>query len=101
MTLTDQKEKIIICKSAGVALQLRNKKLKTVPQAMEAIVAALAPYFKLHSIIMVRIILKSRITQHIYTLVRELLSLGIKIHSLKNCVKIPFTHVRGRIKRRR
>lgn len=101
VTITDSKNKVLICKSSGMFIASKNKRLKKAPQSLEIIVWEISKILKDKNINSVNLILKSRITQHIYTLVRELLYRNISVKSFINKFSIPYGKLRGRVKRRK
>lgn len=101
VTITDMQNQVLICKSSGMVIDSKNKRLKKAPQSLETIVLEVSKILKENNIHSVNIILKSRITQHIYTLVRELLYRNISVASFINNFSIPYGKLRERVKRRK
>lgn len=101
VTITDLNNNVILCKSSGMVVNSKNKRLKKAPQSLELIVLNVSKILKEKKLLNVNIILKSRITQHIYTLVRELLYRNIFVLSFINHFSIPYGKLRGRVKRRK
>jgi len=77
-----------------------SKRRKKVPYAIENIIKALSPYFKVYKITQVFLVLKMRINTFFYFLAKELAFYGIRIISFKIRRPIAFTGVRKRKLRR-
>jgi|SRR5579884_2113430 len=100
LTVTDLKNKVVICKSSGSSGVGPLKKSKKSPQAVENIVSALVPYLEIYKIKNLIIILKVRFSNHIVILVKELFDRGYNIVKFLNKNKIAHNGMRGRKLRR-
>jgi ribosomal protein S11 len=100
LTFTDLRDKVVICKTSGSSFAGFSKKKKKSPQALEKIISCLMPYFVLYNIKYVKLYLTSRVTVHVYTLVRELSMKGVNIFSFHDRKNIPHNGMRGRKMRR-
>ena len=81
LSLLDPFERVIITKTSGLVKEIGStKKKKISPHAGEFIVRAFAEYFTLYDITSVIIILKCRVSAHIFLILKELMVLGIKIN---------------------
>jgi ribosomal protein S11 len=100
LTVTDLKNKVVICKSAGACGVGNLKKSKKSPQAIENIVNALVPYFELYKLQNFNIILKVKFSSHVVILVKELDNRGYNIVKFVNRCKVGHNGMRGRKLRR-
>lgn len=100
ITLTDLRNKVIVCKSSGSCGVGTSKKSKKSPQAVENIVKALISFFELHGLKYFNIILKKRFSSHVVILVKELSDKGYKLISFLNRYKVSHNGMRGRKIRR-
>ncbi len=100
LTLTDLNKKVVICKTSGSSVVGNSKKKKIAPQATENLVLSLVPFFKLYRLKRARLFIVSRISVHLYLLLRELNIRGIKIIWFHRYIKFPHNGMRGRKVRR-
>jgi ribosomal protein S11 len=100
ITITDLKQRVVICKSSGSSGVGHLKKSKKSPQAIENIVNALIPYFELYKIQNFNIILKVRFSSHVILLVKELHDRGYNIIQFMTRLKVGHNGMRGRKLRR-
>lgn len=100
ITLTDLEDKVIVCKTSGMAGITGSKRRKNIPQAIENIVKVLHPYLKLYKIRNVTIVLKMRANVFFHYLQKELVYYNINI--LGYCMRraVAFNGVKGRKLRR-
>jgi len=101
ITLTDYRNKVIICRTSGSSGIKGSKRRKRVPQAIEAIMKKLSVHLKLYKITKILIILKMRMNIYFRYLLKELTYYNITIAGY--CVRRPkaFNGVKGRKLRRR
>src|ERR1700679_1912303 len=100
LSVTDLKNKVVICKSAGASGVGNLKKSKKSPQAIENIVNALVPFFELYKLKNFNIILKVKFSSHVIILVKELDNRGYNIVKFVNRCKVGPNGMRGRKLRR-
>jgi len=96
ITLTDLQDKVIICYSSGSAMAAASKKQKTSPYAVEAIVKKLLLYLRLYNIKSLQIILRLRVSSHVYFLIKELNFYGFTISNILERKRLPHNGVRSR-----
>jgi ribosomal protein S11 len=83
ISLLDPFNRIIITKTSGSVKVIGSQKKKKVsPHAAEFIIKELSSVFKARNIISVFIILKCRVSAHVYLMVKELMVLGIQIKGI-------------------
>src|SRR5271168_4509138 len=100
ITLTDLKDKVIICKTSGSSDSIHNKRKKRIAQAVEKIILKIKKYLKLYNIMYIHLILKMKVKAHVYTLLSKLHSYSIKILSITSKKLIAHNGVKGRNLRR-
>ena len=100
ITFTDMDNKVIICKTSGSAGIIGNKRRKRMPQAIETIMTAVIPYIKLYQVTNIEIVLKMKIKNYFYALLKELQYHDIFITSYIVRRRIAFNGQRGRKIRR-
>jgi ribosomal protein S11 len=100
ISLLDRYSRVIITKTSGNFNLGNNKKKKKTPQAVEEIMRGLIEYIKLYNIGSIMIILRCKISPHIYTMVKELLVAGIEIKGYYDKRVVAHNGMRGRKMRR-
>jgi ribosomal protein S11 len=96
ITLTDLNDKVIICYSSGSSMAIVSKKQKASPYAVEAIVKKLLLYLRLYNIKNLQIILKLKVSSHVFFLIKELNFYGFTISNIFEKKSIPHNGVRSR-----
>ena len=100
LTLCDIKKKVIVCKTSGSSRVGRKKKLKRSPQAIEGIMPYLRWYFDFYKISALKILLDTKISAHVYILIKELGLIDIDIISFLDIRRLPHNGMRQRKMRR-
>lgn len=100
LTLTDLKNKVIICKTSGSSGIKGSKRRKKVPYALEVILKVMSSFFKLHKINAVQIVLKMRVNAFLYAVLRELSHYNITVVRFTVRRSIAFNGTKGRKLRR-
>ena len=101
LTLTDSNEKLIICKTSGIAKVGNLKKTKIAAQSLEAIVPSLKVFFSFYSIKSLTLVFRNSVPKIYYgVLVNQLNNLGITIKNIKIKYLIPHNGIRSRTPRR-
>ena len=101
VTLTDFNHKVIVCKSAGSAGIKGNKRRKTTPQTVESIVVSLNYFFKRYNIKNIKLILKSKISFHMFSLIRYLSFFNVNITDIECSFRLAQGHSKKRLARRK
>jgi ribosomal protein S11 len=100
LTLTDCNGKTIICLTAAKTIgKLERRRRRKSPQTIEYMVLYLKRYFYLYNIKFIRLILYMRPGQYINYLIRCLQQRKLKILSIFNYRKLPYSKTRGRRKK--
>lgn len=100
LTLTDIKNKVIICKTSGTSKVSDNKRRKKVSQAIEKIMIYIKYYLTLYKIKNISIILKMRVKSHLYVLIKRLKYYNINIINIISKKNIPHNGIRKKKIRR-
>jgi ribosomal protein S11 len=100
LTLTDLKNKVVICKTSGTSNISENKRRKRIPIAVEKIMVFIYFYIKLYKITSLHIVLKMRLKGHARNLFKRLNYYNINVLTIKSKRKIAHNGVRGRKLRR-
>ena len=100
ISLLDRYSRVIITKTSGNFNIGNNKKKKKTPQAVEEIMRGVIEYIKLYDIASIMVILRCKVSPHIYTIVKELLVSGIAIKGYYDKRVIAHNGMRGRKMRR-
>jgi ribosomal protein S11 len=96
ITLTDLHDKVIICYSSGSAMAVVSKKQKSSPYAVEAIVKKLLLHLRLYNIKSLQIILRLKVSSHVYFLIKELNFYGFTVSNILERKCLPHNGVRSR-----
>jgi ribosomal protein S11 len=96
ITLTDLHDKVIICYSSGSSMEIVSKRQKSSPYAVESIVKKLLFYLRLYKIKSLQIILKLKVSSHVFFLIKELNFYGFTISSIFEKKCLPHNGVRSR-----
>lgn len=101
LTLTDLKNKVIICKTSGNCKISDSKRRKKIAMAIETIMKYLYDEsISLFNIKNIEIILKMRVRSHLYTLIKRLKYYKINILSIISRKKMAHNGIRKRKLRR-
>lgn len=100
ITLTDLRNKVVICKTSGSSDVFKNKRRKRIAQAVDKIIQNINNYIKFYNITHIHLILKMRVKSHVYALVKNLYHYGIIILSICSRRIVAHNGVKGRNLRR-
>ena len=100
ITFMDLKKKVVVCKSSGICKVGYSRKKKIAPQAIEQIVNSLIKFLNIYKIKFVRILLKVRVSVHVFNLIRLLGLQDIKVQFFCDIKRFAHNGLRGRNFRR-
>jgi ribosomal protein S11 len=101
ITVTDLNNLVIFCATSGSADPSFSKKKKRSPHAVEAICRQLVAYLRFHKIKILELVLKLRVSAHVYTLLKELKFYGFIVSKIIERYRLPHNGVRKRRKPRK
>jgi len=100
ITFRDLARRTIAVKTSGSAHVGFSKRKKKSPNSVQYIVKKLLIYFKLYKIHKFQIAVKTRVSVHVYMLVKQLLKQGFRILSVQSFKRVPHNGCRKRKLRR-
>lgn len=100
MIFQDNKDRILITKTAGSSWLRGNKKKKKNIQAVETIFSHIYPYMKAYNIGTLHIIINTIARKYYFALLRVIYKFGLQVHRYTIRRKIAYNGCRSREKRR-
>lgn len=94
ITMTDLRDKVIICKTSGSSGVTGNKRRKKVPQVIELIFKEVLKYLQHYKIFHIDLVLKMRVNVYYYILMKELSYYGISVVGFTVRRKVPHMGLR-------